>query len=357
MCCEKKTKQQSGDPCDLLIIISRCQSRLWIAVISIDVIASTRFLQTIPRLIDCRRHFSFVIQFERDVVFRTKRKRGNGRDKQKPILLVFIGWIVTWLRIIVISIDIRTGFGFLEIRSFIHAYMQTHTHTHTPIESTFGTYIVLGKIRMIFLDAVVQDGHNNVLSRKSQPPRSWDIHCSAMLVLVMLNERVSRSEMITSARRYTPCTIVFPIRDHWRWLMIMSILPDDTTSRYVWHVSSLVAVRPNRSMDLVAVHRGDIDQSHREIVSVVDWPLIDERQSSFHWVEPKRSTVDSHPVEALIDIPDVRMLVGICLPMRVPLVHLLWHGERIRWCIWSLVTSRVKRSSGEWIRWSQWQDE
>lgn len=33
----------------ILIIISRCQSRLWVAVISIDIITSTRFLQTRPR--------------------------------------------------------------------------------------------------------------------------------------------------------------------------------------------------------------------------------------------------------------------------------------------------------------------
>lgn len=197
------------------------------------------------------------------------------------------------------------------------------THTHAPIESTFVTYIVLGKIRMIFLDAVIQNGHNNVLSSKTQSPRTWDIHGSAMFVFIMLNERASRSETIASEIRHVPCTIVFPIRDHWRWLMRTSILPDDTTSRYVSRVSSLVAVRPNRSMDLVAVHRGDIDQNHRESVSVVDWASIAERQSSFHWVEPKRSTVCSHPIEALINIPDVRMLVGTCSPMRVPLVHLL----------------------------------
>ena len=56
VCCQEKTREHSRHPDDLLIIISRCQSRLRIAVISIDIVASTRFLQTISRLIDCRQH-------------------------------------------------------------------------------------------------------------------------------------------------------------------------------------------------------------------------------------------------------------------------------------------------------------
>jgi hypothetical protein len=45
------------NPFHLLIIISRCHSRLWIAVISIDIITSTRFLQTISSLINSHIEF------------------------------------------------------------------------------------------------------------------------------------------------------------------------------------------------------------------------------------------------------------------------------------------------------------
>jgi hypothetical protein len=112
----------------ILIIISRCHSRLWIAVISIDIITSTRFLQIIPRLINSHIYTFSLYSY---INFKIKKKK-------LFFLLVFICWIITWLRIIVIIIDICTCLWFLEIVFFFvqHASMQYTSHC-------LYTYIIL----------------------------------------------------------------------------------------------------------------------------------------------------------------------------------------------------------------------
>lgn len=166
-------------PLYLLIIISCCHSRLWIAVISIDIITSTRFLQTISTLINFPRHclliFTFVKWFRKNKTW----------EKRILFLLVFVGWIVAWLRIVVITIDIRTCLWFLEIRFCF----QTCNMQDTAHRTIWSTYIVLNQIRMIFLDAIVKDGYDNIFTSETKTPGARYIHCTAMFILIMLLTR------------------------------------------------------------------------------------------------------------------------------------------------------------------------
>lgn len=62
--------------------------------------------------------------------------------KREIFLLVFIAWIVTWLRIIIITIDIRTGLWFLEIEVL---NMQTCNTQHIIIGWIYSHSFVLNQ--------------------------------------------------------------------------------------------------------------------------------------------------------------------------------------------------------------------
>lgn len=73
----------------------------------------------------------------------------------------------------------------------------------TTLLINFSTYVVLGQIRMICLDAVVQDRDNNTLARITLLPGRLNVHVQAIFGAAILSFRIIQHGGVSSSRGRT----------------------------------------------------------------------------------------------------------------------------------------------------------